>query len=138
MIITLFFGAILIFAAAFFIYDLTHVQRPEQIPKKCEKLEGFSVVRQDERTPVELPCNILVPANEDLVIETTLPDEIGEDTWVCYKSGKDTKIYVGDELRRDFNRKDGTILGGAVKLVYMFIELKPSDAGRTLRVVRCG
>ena len=138
MIITLIFGVILIFAAAFFIYDLTHAKRPEQISGKCEKLEGFYVVRQDQKTPVELPCNISVPDKEDLVIETTLPDEIGEDTWVCYKSGKDTKIYVGDELRRDFNRKEKTIIGGAVKLVYMFIELKPSDAGRTLRIVRYG
>ncbi len=138
VIITLIFGVILIFAAAFFIYDLTHAKRPEQISGKCEKLEGLYAVRQEQKTPVELPCNILVPAGEDLVIETTLPDEIGEDTWVCYKSGKDTRIYVGDELRRDFNRKENTIIGGAVKLVYMFIELKPSDAGRTLRIVRYG
>ena len=138
VIITLVFAAILIFAASFFMYDLSRGHKPDQIPKRCEKLNGFSIVRDDGNTPVKLPCNIPVREGEELTLETTLPDDIGDDTWICYKSGKDTRIYVGNELRRSFDRSDGTILGGAVKLVYMFIEVSPSDAGKSFKIVRYG
>ncbi|MBO4904348.1 MAG: response regulator [Lachnospiraceae bacterium] len=136
VIITLLFAAIVIFAASFFAYDLSKGSRPDQITRKCEDFNDFEIVRGDERTPVSFPCNIDVPAGEELVLETKLPDTIDDDTWICYKSGKSTRIYVGDELKRDFDRTKGTIQGGTVKLVYMFTELSPNDAGKTLRIVR--
>ncbi len=132
------FICIVIFALSFFIYDAVTKVRPTQIHQECSRLEGFEWVRTDKRVPVSLPCDIKTKEGENVVLETTLPKVISEDTWIDYYSSKETRIYVGEELRKEFNPKENTIIGGTVKSFHMYVELKPEDVGKILRIVRKG
>lgn len=138
VLVTLVFLGIILFAVSFFFYDITHNKRQIQITFECEELTEFFRVQGDKKIPVTLPADLKTQKGETVVLETVLPDVIADDTWICYDSGKSTKIYIGDELRKDFDKNQGTIIGGAVKGVHIFIGLQPSDAGKTLRLVRDG
>ena len=76
------FICIVIFALSFFIYDAVTKVRPTQIHQECSRLEGFEWVRTDKRVPVSLPCDIKTKEGENVVLETTLPKVISEDTWI--------------------------------------------------------
>ena len=136
--ITLIFLVIILFAVSFFFYDLSHSKRKLQISFKCEELTDFFWIQGEKKTPVTLPANLKIPKGETVILETVLPGEIADDTWLCYDSGKSTKIYIGNELRRDFDKNKDTIIGGVVKSVHIFVGLESSDAGKTLRLVREG
>ncbi len=135
-VIIIIFCGIVIFAISFFLTDLTHGKRANQITYRCDEMTGFRMIRDWEESDINFPCEIEMDAGETLIFETELPDEISTDTWVYYASNNDTRIYVDGVLRKSFDRDHNTIVGGAVKSLQMFVRLQPGDAGKTLRIER--
>lgn len=123
-VITIVFMGILLFAVSFFVQNFVNGKMADQITFRCEKIEGF----KQENTP----------EGTKYVLDTYLPDTIGDDTWVYYATSKDTEIYIDGKLRKSFEKDNGTIIGGAVKSLHLFVELHPEDAGKTIRIERSG
>ena len=131
------FGLLLLFTVAFFVTDLIKYERADQISVRCEEIGGWTRVYTDGTgESVTLPCSISDSAGETIVIEAVLPDSIQDDTWISMFNGRDTDIYIGDKLVREFRRNEKTIIGGAVKSYHMFMMLTHEDAGKVLRIER--
>ncbi len=72
-------------------------------------------------------------------ITTTLPDDIDDNSYILFTTGKDIKVYANGELRAKFNEaEDVHIPGGVVKRFYIMAPLKASDSGKELRMERVG
>ena len=123
-IITLVFAGIFLFAVSFFIYHISKGKNADQIRFTFDELGSFELT-DGKDGPL-------------LVCETTLPDQIHDDTWVYYAASKDTKIFIDGKPRKEFGRNDNTIIGGTVKNVHLFTELFPDDAGKSIRIERDG
>ena len=132
------FAGLVLFGLSFFIYDLIANKRPLQIDDNCEVLKGFVLIQGDKRIPIRLPYKIKAKKSEKIILEATLPENISDDTWIDYYDGRETKIYIDGELRKEFNPKADTLLGGAVKSVHMYIKVKPEDSLKTLRIESYG
>ena len=74
---------------------------------------------------------------EDFTITSRLPKQINIDSVLCFMNRSNVKVYIGGELREDFDRfKDTGVPGGSLKEFYMTIPLSTSDAGDEVRIVR--
>lgn len=76
-----------------------------------------------------------VELNEDLIIETRLPDDVRDDACFYYKSGKDFSVYIDGELRGDYNITYSE-LGRTVKAMYIPVRLSSADSGKKLTIVK--
>jgi len=136
-IITFVFGAIVLFAIAFFVADLIKGKRPDLLPYKCDEISEWTWVREKENVKLRLPCYVAADPGETVVLERKAPDEIYGDMWIDYFTGRDSDVYVGDSLRLRYRSKENTIIGGVNKSIHMYIPLEPGDEGKTIRIVRC-
>ena len=134
VMITLIFLGIIIFAASFFLVHISRGKDADQITYSCTEMTGFKRVGP-ETGIVTFPGSYEIGAGEELVCETTLPDAIADDTWVCYLSDNNTSVYVDGELRKSYDKYKDTIIGGSLKRLHIFVALFPQDAGKTIRLV---
>ncbi len=99
----------------------------------CNTLPGDQWVRIEEdgsRTPFELPGR----TDGDIVIETTLPQNIEKGVSALCFRGMDMQVYVGDELRDELKTQDYPLFGDRSAECFLMVSLYPDDAGKTLRV----
>jgi len=67
-------------------------------------------------------------------IQTTLPQN-QEEIWVCMHSmQQDMKIYVGEELRKEYSTLDIQPVGKTSTMTYLFFRIDKEDAGKDLSV----
>ncbi|MCR5735242.1 MAG: response regulator [Lachnospiraceae bacterium] len=72
-------------------------------------------------------------------IITTLPDNIKDNSILCFITSYDTYVYINDELRKDFiGDRDMPLPGGPVMAFYMTVPVDSSDSGATLRLEKRG
>ena len=133
-LITIIFLMIIIFALSFFLVYISHGKDADQISHTCEEMTDF-VRKGDSESKVSFPESFNVKAGEKLVFETYLPDVIYDDMWICYLSDSNTSVYIGNELRKDYDKNKNTILGGALKRLHIFVGLYPEDAGKPVKIV---
>ena len=81
-IITFVFGAIVLFAIAFFVADLIKGKRPDLLPYKCDEISEWTWVRENENVKLRLPCYVAADPGETVVLERKAPDEIYGDMWI--------------------------------------------------------
>lgn len=92
------------------------------------------VLPDGTREPVQVPGECDVKQGDTLIIERKLSRN-QEDTWICIRSSQqDMRIYVGDELREEYTTKDTRLYGKNSVSVYVFFEIKNTDAGKILRI----
>lgn len=83
---------------------------------------------------IAVPGTTNANRGEWVTIATTLPSN-QEDTWVCIRSmQQDLRIYVGDELRKEYSTLDTQLFGKTSTMTYVFFQIFGSDAGETLRI----
>lgn len=102
---------------------------------RCTEFKGnWMLVGEDgTRTPIGIPGKYDVPRNEKMTVETTLPDAIPHNSYLCFRSAKqEMSIYVDDMLRQEYSTKDNRLFGKVSAVAYIFMELRPADAGKTL------
>ena len=96
--------------------------------------DWVQVLQDGEEVPVEVPGNCDVSFGEWGTIKTILPDN-QEDTWVCVRSmQQEIKVYVGDELRKEYSTLDIQKVGKTSTMTYVLFPLYSEDAGKEMRV----
>lgn len=81
-----------------------------------------------------VPGNCDVKHGTWVTIATTLSQE-QEATWLCVRSmQQDMKIYVGDELRKEYSTLDTQLFGKTSTMTYVFSPIYENDAGKVLRL----
>ncbi|MBP3621034.1 MAG: response regulator [Lachnospiraceae bacterium] len=97
--------------------------------------EGWEMVLDDgSKVSIDVPGSYDVDSGELFVIEKELPSDF-EGTWICIRSSQqDIKFFVDGELRKEYSTKGTRKFGKNSVSVYVFAELYPEDAGKTLRM----
>lgn len=97
--------------------------------------EWERITAEGTREPVEVPGKCMAERNEVVVIETRLPEDIGRNSHLCFRSAKqDMKFYIDGELRQEYSTKENRLFGRMSAVAYVFLEINGEDAGRMLRV----
>ena len=67
-------------------------------------------------------------------LETVLPGN-QRDTWYCMRaSQQDMRVYIGNELRKEYTTKDTRMVGNNSASAYVFFEVVREDSGKILRI----
>lgn len=91
------------------------------------------VLKDGTKVPIEVPGTCDVEEGQLAIVENRLPSNIPTNAWLCFRTSKqDMSVYVDDELRGSFSTKNTRPFGIASASTYLFIELGPSDAGKTI------
>ncbi|MGN0325349.1 MAG: ATP-binding protein [Lachnospiraceae bacterium] len=102
---------------------------------RCEELQAdWSMVTEDnQKIPVQPPVKCDVPRGTPFTVETILPDQIDQDSYLCFQSLKqDISIYIDGTLRQCYSTEDTRLFGCTTASLYVFLKLSPSDAGKKL------
>nr|WP_297704445.1 ATP-binding protein [uncultured Butyrivibrio sp.] len=99
----------------------------------CDELpaDKWMLVREDgSKVPFEVPGK----ADGDVLLQTTLPEKLDVDyDALCFR-GMDMKIYIDGQLREEVASEYYGYLGDRSAEKYVFVSLKPEDAGKELLV----
>lgn len=104
---------------------------------QCIEYRGeWKLIREDGTTEsFQIPGKCKAEKNELTTVETVIPDTIEKNVYFCFRSAKqDMKIYVADALRQEYSTKETRLFGKASAVAFVFVEINPEDAGKTLRV----
>lgn len=99
----------------------------------CDTLpsDNWYLVKEDgTKEPFSVPGK----ADSDIVIETTLPEDIGREKDALCLRGMDMEIYIDGVLREKYEIEDYPLLGDRSAECYIMLSVYPEDAGKTLRV----
>ena len=88
--------------------------------------DGTRILRRDADIPDDKPQQY----------ETRLPDILPDDAMIGFNTGSYTTVYIDGELRLRYDEDDNFFPGGAVKNMILPINLRSSDAGKIMRIVR--
>lgn len=124
---------------AFFFWDKCTNHRKTSMEGKCIKLTQWEWIHEDgDREKVEAPQTFHTKKGGDITLETVLPEDITDETWIGFLDGREHKIWIDGELRSEYHLSEADIPGDMVKSVYHFLKLTREDAGKTLRMFRKG
>lgn len=104
---------------------------------RCEEFVADWVwVKEDgTRLPIEIPGRCEAERNELVTIETILPQQLENNTYLCFRSSKqDMEIFIDGVLREEYSTEDSRLFGKTSAVAFIFLELEPEDAGKTLTV----
>ncbi|MBO4415505.1 MAG: response regulator [Lachnospiraceae bacterium] len=74
---------------------------------------------------------------EAFTIISELPDNISDNSYMCFTMNGDTYIYVDGELRKEFiDQRDVILPGGSVKRFYGLLSLSSADSGKEIKMIR--
>lgn len=91
------------------------------------------ILPDGSRVPQEIPGNCDVEKGTKITVETVLPEDITEDVYLCFRSGKqDMEFYVDGELRQVYNTDKTRLIGSYSAVAYIFVKINAEDAGKTL------
>ena len=102
---------------------------------QCEEFvsQWYRVYENGSRSDISLPGTCDAKRNELVKVETTLPETIGHNKYLCFRSSRqDLNIYVDGELRLQYSTKDTRLFGRSSATAYVFLELSKEDEGKTL------
>ncbi|MBQ8188638.1 MAG: response regulator [Lachnospiraceae bacterium] len=88
------------------------------------------------RYPVEVPGKYESYSGEGVSLLTTLPDEVEDQTWLCFQGHwQDMEFYIDGILRERYSTRDTRPFGRNSAIAFVFVELSREDAGKMLKVV---
>ena len=92
------------------------------------------VLPDGSRETVEVPGQCDAKRNEVVRLETILSQN-QEDTWFCMRaSQQDMRVYVEDELRKEYTTEDTRVFGRNSASAYVFFAVSEKDAGKVLAI----
>ena len=75
--------------------------------------------------------------SEDFTIISVLPDNIYNNSLLCFSNRSDVSVYIGGELRKDFIRaRDVRVPWGSLKDFYISVPLTSSDSGAEVKIIK--
>lgn len=130
------FTVLIIMLLGYFILGELFLEKDEvQGEFRCEEFSGewFQLHEDGSKTAIQIPGKYKLERNEPMSVETVLPDQIPHNTYLCFRSAKqEMKIYIDGVLRQTYSTKDTRLFGKVSAVAYIFLELEPSDEGKTL------
>ncbi len=130
-------GIMVIGAFLFFIWGESVLPRENNANENTCRIyqaEWVEVMPDGTGLPIEVPGMAKANRGEWITIATTLP-QTQEDTWICVRSmQQEIRIYVDDELRKEYSTLDTQLFGKTSTVEYVFFPLYSSDAGKTLLI----
>lgn len=92
--------------------------------------DWYQVGEDGTRQQIEVPGK----CEEEVVLETSLPDTLDAYiTSICFR-GEDMKAYVDGELRQEYTTENTRWFGHKSPESYVMIPVSAKDAGKTLRI----
>lgn len=121
----------------FFIFGEA-LSKPENLVEKSTfenfEAEWVWVLEDGSQKSVNVPGQLDVEQGQWAIIKTTL-SENQQATCICVRSmQQDIKVYVGDELRKEYSTLNTQPFGKTSTMTYVFFEVDESDAGKELRI----
>lgn len=97
--------------------------------------DNWEMILEDgSKTPIKVPGSYNVKRGELFVVEKQISEDF-QGAYLCTRSSQqDIKVYVDGVLRKDYTTKNTRRFGKNSVSVFIFIELLPEDAGKTLRM----
>ncbi len=96
--------------------------------------EWVQILPNGDEVPVTVPGECTAKHGEWVTIATVLSQE-QKDTSICIRSmQQDIRIYVGDELRKEYSTLETQPFGKTSTMTYVFFQLYEGDAGAQLRI----
>ncbi len=93
------------------------------------------VTANGTREQIKIPGICEADRNENVVVETKLPETIEEGRYLCFRSAKqDMQFYIDGELRQEYSTRKSRLFGRMSAAAYVFLEIGGEDAGKMLRV----
>lgn len=130
------FTILIILLLSYFIFGELFLEADQvQGEFRCEEFSGewFQVHEDGTRTPIEIPGKYELERNKRMTVETTLPDDIPHNSYLCLRSAKqEMNLSIDGVLRQSYSTKDTRLFGKISAVAYIFLELQPSDAGKLL------
>ncbi|MBQ7023707.1 MAG: response regulator [Akkermansia sp.] len=128
-------GLLMVMAFLFFILGEVFLPR-ENVSNNGEcrvfGADWVQVMQEGTQVPIQVPGNCEAKPGEWVTITTTLASDC-KDTWLCVRSmQQELKIYVGDELRKEYSTLDTQPFGKTSTMTYVFFPIYESDAGKQL------
>lgn len=105
------------------------------LPTNCREYNpDWQQLLDDGSTrPVEAPTVIDAEYGEVVTLITTLPDNITDGEYICFRPvWQDVTVYVDGELRVDYNTKDSRPFGTNSPMKYVFIDVNSEDSGKIM------
>lgn len=96
--------------------------------------EWVQVMDDGTKEEIKVPGECVTEQGEWVAIETVLPEDIRDISFVIRSMQQDFKIYVGDELRKEYSTIDTQPFGKTSTIAYVFFEVYEEDGGKTLRI----
>lgn len=128
-------GAFLIVSIAYFVIGELWAEKESYFKVGGSRSfnDGWEMVMSDgTKVPITVPGSCNVKSGDVLTIEKTIPQDM-DGTWICIRSSQqDIKISVDGEVRENYSTKGTRKFGKNSVSVYIFAELFPEDAGKTL------
>lgn len=112
----------------------------DKITSNCQNYisEWTQILENGEKIPVTIPGKIPAESGEIITITTTLPNELTDSTYMCFRLiWQDAEIYVGDELRQIYNTTNSRFFGTNSPTKYVFVKLHKTDANKDLTLKFC-
>lgn len=129
----------MLMASAFLFFILGEVfLPPENVSEtgECRIFEAdwVQVMQGGEQVPIVVPGDCETKQGEWVTIATTLASD-SKDTWICVRSmQQELKIFVGEELRKEYSTLDTQPFGKTSTMTYVFFPIYENDAGKQLRI----
>ncbi len=106
-----------------------------RISGEMQKLQWVRILPDGTREPVILPQKFDAERGEKIVLEALLPREIAGGTWIVLNSlRQEIEIDIDGKLRQKFSTRNTGASGKYSTTAYVFEELHPQDAGKTLKI----
>ena len=131
------FGVMLLSVILFFC--IGEIVMPRENPTESGNCVLFEsdwerVYSDGTRNPVEIPGQCDVERGEVVRLETTLPKDF-ENVWLCMRaSQQDMRVYVDNELRKEYTTKETRFHGKNSASAYVFFQVTKEDAGKVLAI----
>lgn len=128
---------VVVFAYFFFGECFLSSDRVNDYDSICTEYTGKweRLTKSGMREEMKVPGKCKAERNETVVLETTLPDTIEKNQYLCFRSAKqEMKFYVDGKLRQEYSTKENRLFGRMNAAAYVFLELEEEDTGKVLRV----
>ncbi len=136
-ILKIFTGVFLLSSVLYFIFGEVFSDKETflKVGKSISYCDGWEMVNSNgTKTPIEVPGSYKVKRGDVFAIEKQIPEDF-DGTWICVRSSQqDIKFLVDGEVINSYSTKGIRKFGKNSVSVFVFIELLPEYAGKTLRM----
>lgn len=103
----------------------------------CSEYKGQweHIAADGKKEKINIPGKCRAARNETVVFQTILPKKIDGTQYLCFRSAKqDMNFYIDGIRRLQYSTRDKRAFGKLSPAAYIFLKVKESDAGKTLRI----